>query len=75
MFVVPEQVRPSVKTALGSHSNLERNVREHEYGVGGGMMKAPIPGMQSAWLAYVSVDDINAATEKAKSLGQPSSRT
>ena len=44
-------------------------VGEHEYGVGGGMMKAPMPGMQSAWLAYVSVDDIDAATAKAKTLG------
>jgi uncharacterized protein len=44
-------------------------VGENEYGVGGGMMKAPMPGMPSNWMAYVSVDDINAATEKAKSLG------
>ena len=38
-------------------------------GTGGGMMKHPMPGAPSAWLAYVSVDDINAATAKAKSLG------
>ena len=44
-------------------------VGENEYGVGGGMMKAPMPGMPSNWMAYVAVDDINAATEKAKSLG------
>ena len=44
-------------------------VGEHEYGVGGGMMKAPMPGMPSAWLAYVAVDDIKTATEKARSLG------
>jgi predicted enzyme related to lactoylglutathione lyase len=38
-------------------------------GVGGGMMKHPMPGAPSMWLAYVDVDDIAAATAKAKSLG------
>lgn len=38
-------------------------------GVGGGMMQAPVPGMLSAWMPYVLVDDLVAATEKAKSLG------
>jgi predicted enzyme related to lactoylglutathione lyase len=38
-------------------------------GTGGGLMKHPVPGAPSAWLAYVQVDDINAATQKAKSLG------
>ena len=38
-------------------------------GTGGGMMKNPIPGAPSAWMAYVLVDDIKAATAKAKSLG------
>jgi uncharacterized protein len=38
-------------------------------GTGGGMMKAPMPGMPSAWIAYVLVDDVAAATEKAQSLG------
>ena len=38
-------------------------------GTGGGMMKHPIPGGPSAWLPYVLVDDIRAATDKAKSLG------
>jgi predicted enzyme related to lactoylglutathione lyase len=28
-----------------------------------------MPNMPTAWLAYVGVDDINASTEKAKSLG------
>jgi predicted enzyme related to lactoylglutathione lyase len=44
-------------------------VGEHEYGVGGGMMKAPMPNMPSSWLAYVAVSDVTTATEKAKSLG------
>jgi predicted enzyme related to lactoylglutathione lyase len=44
-------------------------VGENGYGVGGGMMKAPMPGMPSNWMAYVSVDDLKMATEKAKSLG------
>ena len=38
-------------------------------GTGGGLLKNPEPGMPSFWLAYVLVDDIKAATEKAKSLG------
>jgi hypothetical protein len=38
-------------------------------GTGGGMMKQMIPGAPSSWLAYVLVDDIVAATQKAKSLG------
>jgi len=38
-------------------------------GTGGGMMKHPMPGAPSGWLAYVLVDDVTAATNKAKSLG------
>ena len=38
-------------------------------GTGGGLMKNPIPGAPSFWLSYVAVDDIEAATKKAKSLG------
>src|SRR4051812_8229930 len=38
-------------------------------GTGGGMMKNPIPGAPSFWLSYVLVEDIEAATKKAKSLG------
>jgi predicted enzyme related to lactoylglutathione lyase len=33
------------------------------------MMKQLIPGAGSAWLAYVAVDDIQTATQKAASLG------
>lgn len=38
-------------------------------GTGGGLMKSPVPGAPSFWLAYVLVDDIEASTRKAKSLG------
>jgi len=38
-------------------------------GIGGGIMRHPVPGAPSSWLAYVHVDDIGAATEKVKSLG------
>ncbi|HYU12994.1 MAG TPA: VOC family protein [Stellaceae bacterium] len=38
-------------------------------GTGGGIMKQMIPNAPSAWMAYVQVDDIRAATDKAKSLG------
>jgi len=44
-------------------------IKVGEEGTGGGMMKHPVPGAPSAWLAYVLVDDIAAATAKAKSLG------
>ena len=36
-------------------------------GPGGGIFT--MPGMPTFWLSYVGVDDIDAATEKAKSLG------
>jgi uncharacterized protein len=38
-------------------------------GTGGGMLTHPVPGAPSSWLAYVAVDDIHAATEKARKLG------
>jgi predicted enzyme related to lactoylglutathione lyase len=38
-------------------------------GTGGGIMKHPVPGAPSAWLAYVLVDDIEASTKAAKALG------
>jgi predicted enzyme related to lactoylglutathione lyase len=38
-------------------------------GTGGGMMRNPVPGAPSHWLAYVGVDDINVSTKKAKELG------
>jgi predicted enzyme related to lactoylglutathione lyase len=53
-----------VPMAEGSYTLI--NVGE---GTGGGMMKHPVPGAPSAWLAYVLVDDIGAATQKARTLG------
>ncbi len=38
-------------------------------GTGGGLMKHPMPGAPSIWLAYVLVDDVAASTRKAKNLG------
>lgn len=38
-------------------------------GTGGGMMANPTPGGPPHWMAYVGVDDIHAATKKAKDLG------
>ena len=37
-------------------------------GTGGGMMKQMMPDASSAWLPYVLVKDIDAATKKAKKL-------
>ena len=48
---------------------MEYTMIKAEGGTGGGIMKHPVPGAPSAWLAYVLVDDIHAATEKARSLG------
>lgn len=38
-------------------------------GTGGGMMDQMVPGAPSAWMPYVLVDDIRAATDKARLLG------
>ncbi len=38
-------------------------------GTGGGMMKHPMAGAPSVWLAYVLVEDVANATNRAKSLG------
>src|SRR5580658_2957738 len=38
-------------------------------GTAGGIMKHPMPGQPSFWLAYVNVDNIEASTAKAKALG------
>jgi uncharacterized protein len=38
-------------------------------GTGGGILKHPMPGAPSVWLAYVAVDDVAATTKKARSLG------
>jgi predicted enzyme related to lactoylglutathione lyase len=38
-------------------------------GTGGGLMQHPMPGAPSTWLAYVLVDDVAAATKKARALG------
>ncbi len=49
----------------GGHTYTVIGVGE---GTGGGMMKHPMPGAPSAWLPYVAVDDVGAATQKAKAL-------
>jgi predicted enzyme related to lactoylglutathione lyase len=38
-------------------------------GTGGGMMRNPVPGTPSHWMAYVGVDDIDASTKRARELG------
>jgi predicted enzyme related to lactoylglutathione lyase len=38
-------------------------------GTGGGIIQHPVPGAPPYWLSYVNVEDIEAATAKAKSLG------
>ena len=53
-----------VKMPVGDYTLI--NVGE---GTGGGIMQQMIPGAASSWLAYVGVDDIHAATERARALG------
>jgi predicted enzyme related to lactoylglutathione lyase len=36
---------------------------------GGGIMRNPLPEVHSFWLPYVLVDDVAAATVKARTLG------
>ena len=38
-------------------------------GTGGGMLQQKMPGAPSMWLAYVLVEDIKAATARARELG------
>ncbi len=38
-------------------------------GTGGGMLKHPMEGAPSLWIPYVDVDDVAAATKKARALG------
>jgi len=38
-------------------------------GTGGGLMKNPIPGAPSTWVAYVEVSDLTQAVEKSRLLG------
>jgi predicted enzyme related to lactoylglutathione lyase len=44
-------------------------VGENKYGVGGGLLEQRMPGAPSAWMPYVLVDDVEASTKKARSLG------
>jgi predicted enzyme related to lactoylglutathione lyase len=53
----------SMETPGGPYTMIETGA------VGGGLMKRQEASLPSAWLVYVSVDDVNAATEKARSLG------
>jgi uncharacterized protein len=55
---VPNPVVPA-----GSYTMIEVGA-----GTGGGIMRQ-LPGGPSGWLAYVEVDDIHTATQKAESLG------
>ncbi|MEI6862570.1 MAG: VOC family protein [Verrucomicrobiota bacterium] len=44
------------------------DVGKIKFGSGGGMMPQCIPNAPSAWMPYVEVKDIDAATKKAKDL-------
>jgi predicted enzyme related to lactoylglutathione lyase len=48
-------------------NNMIYTTFKPDSGPGGGLYS--MPGMPTAWLPYIGVDDINAATDKAKSLG------
>ena len=54
---------------MGTQPGMTYTMISPGEGTGGGMMKQLMPGAPSAWLPYVDVSDVKAATEKAKSLG------
>jgi predicted enzyme related to lactoylglutathione lyase len=54
---------PNPEVPAGSYTMVKVGA-----GTGGGIMKQ-VPGGPAGWLPYVQVDDIRAATEKARSLG------
>ena len=58
--------RPS-PAAGGNYTMID--VGKIAYGSGGGIMQQCIPDAPSAWMPYVAVKDIDAATKKAKKLG------
>jgi len=79
-FVHIELHSKDVEKAKGFYKNLfdwrYQEFPEMDYtiidvgeGCGGGMMKNPVSGAPSQWLSYVQVDDIEASTKKAESLG------
>jgi predicted enzyme related to lactoylglutathione lyase len=81
-FVHVELMATDVEKAKKFYGSLlgwkldERPMGESTYtmidvgeGTGGGMMKNPVPGAPSSWLAYVLVDDLEKAVSKAQSLG------
>jgi uncharacterized protein len=55
-------------TEMGGDIGTYTMVRPGQ-GTGGGIMKQLMPNAPSFWLAYVDVNDVKAATAKAKSLG------
>ena len=61
--------RPDIDTDPPAMRDLAYTMIKVGKGTGGGIMKQLMPGAPSAWLAYVDVDDIAAATKKAQSLG------
>jgi predicted enzyme related to lactoylglutathione lyase len=54
---------------MGTQPGMTYTMINPGEGTGGGLMKQLMPGAPSSWLAYVVVDDVKGATQKAKSLG------
>jgi predicted enzyme related to lactoylglutathione lyase len=54
---------------MGGDFGIYTTIGVGDDGTGGGMMQHPMPGEPSVWIPYVLVDDLQASTEKAKSLG------
>lgn len=48
---------------------MDYTIIEVGEGTGGGMMKNPMPDGPDNWLPYILVEDVEASTNKAKSLG------
>lgn len=77
-----ELVTPDPEAAIGFYCELfgwttekfpmpgeDYTMFKHNGQFFGGVLKTPEPGIPTHWLNYVSVEDVDAAVEKAKSLG------
>lgn len=54
---------------LDEYPDMNYTIIKVGEGTGGGMMKSPMPDAPPQWVPYILVEDIDASTEKAKSLG------
>jgi predicted enzyme related to lactoylglutathione lyase len=67
---LPGSDRGVVDRVIVASEPLDRGIRHGRHRPAhGGLMKNPMPGAPSMWVPYVLVDDLAAASSKARSLG------